>query len=176
VNWHNYLNKDEPFKSIYIPIAFTAWSDRISSFLKFAKSGYSKESYICRFIRHYIILNKLDHSPIDFLIREKTNLQEYRVFLDKLPSDGLKRSIHFTINEFFDYLIRTELTLEDEDTGELAVFKQAKNPFFSMNVEFEDYKNTLDESDKPILAYQYVKSLKQSPCVRIVVVPQIWEI
>ena len=161
VNWHVFLGKPEPFTLAFIHEPYTAWRDSIKEFMRTARGGESKESYLCRFVRLYIQDNKLGDSPKEFLVRGDVDVRPFRRLLEQLASDVVRRSFLVAVNEFLEKIIRTELTIEDEDTGELVVVMGARNPLANLTVDVSEARSALSETCKPALAYQYVDAIRK---------------
>jgi len=160
INWYVFLGKDEPFKVDCIHKPYTEWAKSINSFLKTAKGGRTKESHLCRFVRLYIQKNELAQSPSEFLTTDKIDYRQLYNFIDDLSSVNIGIRIITTMNQYFDHIIRTELTIEDDETGELATVMNAKNPFTNFHLDKSIQNNFVNETKKPKLAYQYVKKAR----------------
>lgn len=157
-NWYVFLGKKEPFKPSFIPEEYKNWADKINDFMKIARGGGTKESLLCRFVRSYIIPFDKSTSPHQFLIQEKFDVKPFRDVIDKLKTESMKRKIVVTVNEFLDYIINNDLTIEDEDTGEIVRVANARNPFALLLTQQNFVPAAArSESTKPCLQYHFVK-------------------
>ena len=156
-NWYVFLGKDEPFKPDFIQAEYYLWADRIREFMKIALGGESKINYLCRFVRYYI--EKYDNSPSPeaFLTKEKPNIKPFKLELEKLNTDNMRRSVIIAVNEFLEYVITHHLTEEDPETGEIVRVMEARNPFALMMNSQTVTSPKRSESTKPCLQYHFVK-------------------
>jgi hypothetical protein len=156
-NWYDFCGKEKPFKPEYITEPYELWGEKILEFMKQAYGGSTKVSSLCRFIRIYVEKFDKSKSPQELLTKEKINIRPFREELKKLPSDSLRRNMILAVNEFLDYVLRTDLTDEDEETGEIVRVMNARNPF---RLLIEDRSVTApqrSESSKPCLPYYFVR-------------------
>lgn len=160
-SWHVFLGKSEPFTTQFIRAPYTPWKERIKEFMKVARGGRSKESYLCRFVRFYIERFVLAESPEQFLTSHAHNTRPFKELLSQQVSDGARRSLFVAVNEFIDYVLKTRLVIEDEITGELSAVKGARNPLSGLVVDSEYVRAQLGETSKPALAFQYVQSVRR---------------
>ena len=109
-NWYQFLGKDEPFKPAFIKGEYFLWAKKVTEFMKVALGGESKASYLCRFVRFYIEKHDKSLSPEEFLTKQKPNIKPFKLELEKLKTDNMRRSIIIAVNEFLDYV--TELRKE----------------------------------------------------------------
>lgn len=160
-NWYVFLGKPEPYKPSFIPKDFVVWSDKIIEFMKTARSGGTKETVLCKFVRDYIIKYTNCKTPHDFLMQERFDLKPFKAIIDSLDTDNLKRRFVVSVNEFLDYVINNDLTVEDEDTGEIVRLNNARNPFSNFLSKY-NFLSTPPQSEttKPYLQYHFVKKLK----------------
>ncbi|WP_051600520.1 gamma-mobile-trio integrase GmtZ [Pseudomonas moraviensis] len=159
VNWYVYLGNPEPFKTKNIYDPYIPWKESIERFMEVARGGDAKEAHLCRFVRNYIQRYQLGLSPAIFLTSPRVDLNLFEEFLEDENSENNKRYIISAAKEFCDHYIRTKLTLEDEESGELVVTPNARNPFASYAYEGDGENIRLGESDKPALAFQYVHAM-----------------
>jgi hypothetical protein len=161
INWHVFLGKMEPFNTKYIRAPYLPWKITIREFMRTARGGKSKESYICRFLRLYVERFSLGESPEEFLTNSGTDIRPFKELLNQQVSDGARRGVLVAVNEFLDYVLRTKLVIEDDCTGELSTVSGAKNPLsnFVFDPGYVGYQ--LGETRKPALAYQYVESVRR---------------
>lgn len=157
-SWYSFLNKEEPFKTKYIRHPYTAWAEDINEFLKKARSGDLKQQMLCKFVREYVQKYELGFTPEVYFTAPKIDLNLFRDLLVN-SNGGTGRPLLSAAKEFADYIIRKKLTLEDDETGERVVVPGARNPFVSMAYEGDEANSNAGETNKPALAYQYVKSL-----------------
>lgn len=160
VNWHVFLDKEEPFKTSYIQPSYSAWGIAIKKFLKTAFGGSSKESSLCRFVRGYIEKNKLAKSPCEFLMESEISVARYREFIEQQKVDYIKPKIHLAAIEFLDEILNSELTEEDDETGELIIVSGAKNRLKNVMQEFNIKYSRPNETVRSALVFQYVDKLK----------------
>ncbi len=160
-NWYRFLGKEEPFKPDYIHPHFKAWADRINEFMKEARGGESKISSICRFVRLFIEPHDKSTSPEIFLTQDRYDIKPYRVILDNFETDNLRRNVIKSVNEFLDYVIDKHLTVEDEETGEIARVMGARNPLSLLLTDQSVTAPSRSESTKPSLPYHFVKKAQE---------------
>lgn len=157
-NWFIFLGKEEPFKPDFIPREYLAWAEKINEFMKRARGGSTKETHLCRFVRLYIERFDKNKSPHAFLTQEKFDIKPFKNQIENFESDHMKRKIIIAVNEFLDYVIDNDLTIEDEDTGEIVRIENARNPFALLLTQ-QNASSTLvrSETTKPCLQYHFVK-------------------
>lgn len=161
-NWYKFLGKSEPFKPDFISKEYEAWSFKIKEFMTRARGGGSKETHLCRFVRLYIETFDKSKSPHVFLIQEKFDVKPFKDILENFESDILKRSIIKAVNEFLDYIIDNDLTVEDEETGEIVRVDNARNPFsLLLNQQNLSSSSLRSETTKPCLQYHFVKKAQE---------------
>ena len=122
-NSYDFFGKPRPYQTRYLDGEWEGWAVCITEFLKQARGGTTKQQELCQFVRDYIQAEGLDNSPYDFLTRTKVNVKPLLELLNQLPVHKKKRQLH-SINEFLDWIIQTELTIEDEHTGEILRIKK----------------------------------------------------
>ncbi|MCJ2378777.1 integrase [Vibrio sp. ZSDZ34] len=155
-NTYDFWGIPRPYQVKYFTEDWRLWGNKITEFLKTARSGDVKTKDLCEFVREYIEPNGLEKCPLDFLTRRSTNIQPMRSLLDQVPVTRKKKWI-YSINEFLDWVILNYLVIEDEETGEIAHIKGAKNPFAHINFSGEPDTPSVHETNKLALPYQYVK-------------------
>jgi hypothetical protein len=156
-NTYDFFGKPRPYQTRYFESEWKPWAICITEFLKQARGSTTKQQELCQFVREYIQAEKLDYSPHDFLVRTKVNIKPLIDLLNQLSVKKKKRQL-YSINEFLDWIIQTDLTIEDEHTGEILRIKNAANPFKHINFDDEQYVPTVNETAKPALPYQFVKA------------------
>ena len=156
-NTYDFFGKPRPYQTKYLDSQWEAWAKCITEFLKHARGGATKQQELCQFVREYIQAEELDNSPYDFLTRTKVNVKPLIYLLNQLPVHKKKRQLS-SINEFLDWVILTELTIEDELTGEILRLKNAANPFKNINFDNEQNVPIVNETQKSSLPYQFVKA------------------
>ncbi len=62
-------------------------------------------------------------------MQEKFDVKSFRDVLANIESEPTKRKLVVAVNEFLDYIINNDLTIEDEETGEIVRVENARNPF-----------------------------------------------
>ncbi|MDO9233576.1 MAG: VPA1269 family protein [Methylotenera sp.] len=155
-SWFRFLGKEEPFKTKFIHQDYQEWALKIDEFMKIAKGGESKLSHLCRFVRVYIERIDKSKSPRELLTKEKVDVRAFRVVVDSFSAKNIQRKMVVAVNEFLDYVIDNELTIEDEETGEIERVLNARNPFSLVPTnQFES--STSNETTKPYLQYHFVK-------------------
>lgn len=160
-NWFRFLGNPEPFKPEYISPYYVAWADEINSFMKTARGGGTKETSLCRFVRLFIEEHDHSKSPQDFLTQENVNLKPLREILEAFSTDNLRRNTMLATNEFLDNILDRDLTIEDEDTGEIARVMGARNPCaLLLNIQSISAPQR-SESTKPYLQYHFVKKAQE---------------
>lgn len=156
-NWYQFLGKDEPFKPEFIKEEYFLWANKIDEFMKVAFGGESKINYLCRFVRHYIEKYDKSLSPEAFLTKRKPNIKPFKLELEKLKTDNMRRSVIKSVNEFLDYVIIHDLTEEDSETGEVVRVMEARNPL-SLLLKSQSVTSPIrSETTKPCLQYHFVK-------------------
>ncbi|MCO7232391.1 MULTISPECIES: VPA1269 family protein [unclassified Cobetia] len=156
-NWYKFLGKEEPFNVEFILPEFKQWRVKIDEFMRQALGGSSKKSYLCRFVRVYIERHDGSKSPQEFLTKQKVNIKPFRDELEKFSTDNMRRNVILSVNEFFDYIIGSDLTVEDEETGEVFRLMDARNPFEFMLTDSYVSSPGRSESTKPCLQYHFVR-------------------
>lgn len=157
-SWYEFVNKPEPYKIKYIRAPYLAWAESIEQFLKVSRGGSNKELVLCRFVRDYIQKYELGYAPEVFFASAKVDLNIFEEFIYS-SGGSAKRWLLAAAKEFADYVIRTKLTFEDEDTGERVVALGARNPFVSVSYDRGGQVGSSGETNKPALAYQHVQSM-----------------
>jgi hypothetical protein len=155
-NTFDFFGKPRPYQVKYFLPGWKLWGESISEFLRSARGGDTKAKDLCEFVREYIEPNSLENAPHAFLTRGKNNIQPMLELFEKVSIQRKKKWL-FSINEFLNWIITNDLTLEDDETGEVSRLKGAKNPFSHINYDGENYAVTSNETDKLSLPYQYVK-------------------
>lgn len=160
-NWFKFLGKEEPFKPDFISYEYHDWATKIIEFMKVARGGGTKESHLCRFVRLYIERFDKSKSPHIFLVQEKFDVKPFRNILENFESDHMRRKLVIAVNEFLDYIINNDLTIEDEDTGEIVRVDNARNPFTLLLAQQNISSSSLrSETTKPCLQYHFVKKVQ----------------
>jgi len=160
VNWYVFLGKSEPFTHEYIYEPYTAWAHSIAGFMKIARGGGSKEIGLCRFVRLFVQKYNLGFSPAEFLTNKNIDGNKFKEFVENHVPEGSRRGLWWGVNEFLEYILNAEMTVEDDVTGELITISDARNPIAKIFIE-PDQPPNLGESCKPALAFQYVDALKR---------------
>lgn len=155
-NTFDFFGKPRPYQVKYFLPEWKLWGESIKEFLRSARGGDTKAKDLCEFVREYIAPNGFEVAPHAFLTRGKTNIQPMLELFEKVSVQRKKKWL-FSINEFLNWIITNDLTLEDDATGEISRLKGAKNPFSHINFDGESYTVTSNETDKLSLPYQYVK-------------------
>jgi hypothetical protein len=157
-SWYRFLGKVEPYKVSFIDPEYIVWGEKINEFMKQAFGAGTKVSLLCRFVRDYIEGHDKSITPQAFLTKAKINIKPFRVVLKNLPSENMRRNIVVAVNEFLDFVIENDLTVEDEETGEIIRIMEARNPFALLGVERNVYTSTNSETTKPCLPFHFVKN------------------
>lgn len=161
-NWYLFLGKEEPLKPDFIPQEYSAWAEAINRFMMRAKGGGTKETHLCRFVRLFIIPFDQSKSPHEFLTQQQFDLKPFRDLIETLSTDHMKRKIVVSVNEFLDYIIDTDLTEEDEETGVVTRIASARNPCSLLLTQQDPVSaNTRSETTKPCLPYHFVKKAQE---------------
>ncbi|WP_397471156.1 VPA1269 family protein [Rheinheimera sp.] len=156
-NTYDFFSQPRPYKVRYLDNDWMVWGELIKEFLKTARGGDTKEKDLCEFVREFIQPYGFEKDPLQFLIRSKTNIQPMLDLLSKV-SVARKKKWLFSINEFFDWIIKSTLTVEDEETGEVHRVNGAKDPFEHINFDGESTTPVVNETNKLSLPYQFVKA------------------
>lgn len=159
-NWHVFLDKPEPYTFEFIKGCGVGWIPSVQNWLKNVKAQPGKETNICRFIRHFIEPYDLGGTPRDFLTRKNTDIKPFKALMENQASRQIGRSMLLTVNAYLDSVLKSELTIEDEDTGELVRVDGASNPFATLEYKGDGTPGP-SESTKPALAFQYVDTMKK---------------
>lgn len=73
----------------------------------------------------------------------------------------MRRKLVVYVNEFLDYIIDNDLTIEDDETGEIVRVDNARNPFsLLLNQQNISSSSIRYETTKPCLQYHFVKKLR----------------
>lgn len=160
-NWFDFLGKEKPFKPGYISAPYLIWGEKIKEFMRQALGGGSKESSLCRFVRMYIEKYDFSRSPQEFLTKERVNIKPFKEELNKLPTDNSRRNVVIAVNEFLNYVIDTDLTDEDEETGEVVRVLDARNPFLLLSSDRSVTNPVRSETTKPCLQYYFVRRVQE---------------
>ncbi|WP_261885101.1 gamma-mobile-trio integrase GmtZ [Vibrio pomeroyi] len=155
-NAYDFWGIPRPYQVKYFTEDWRLWAEKITEFLKTARGGDTKAKDLCEFVREYIEPNKLGNCPLEFLTRKSTNIQPMLELLEQVPVTRKKKWI-YSINEFLDWVILNYLIIEDEETGEVAHIKGAKNPLGHIKFNGETNIQSVSETNKLALPYQYVK-------------------
>ncbi|TKG11709.1 VPA1269 family protein [Vibrio sp. F13] len=155
-NTYDFWGTPRPYQVKYFTDDWKLWAEKITEFLKKARGGDTKAKDLCEFVREYIQPNNLGNCPLEFLTRKSTNIQPMLELLEQVPVTRKKKWI-YSINEFLDWVILKYLIVEDEETGEVAHIKGAKNPLGHVNYNGEYNVQSVNETNKLALPYQYVK-------------------
>ncbi|WP_095112944.1 VPA1269 family protein [Pseudomonas sp. Irchel 3H7] len=159
-NWHVFLDKPEPYTLDFIQGYGVGWIPSIQHFLRTQRGRPGKETNLCRFIRHFIEAYELGRTPREFLTRKTTDIKPFRELIENQTSRQIGRNILLTVNSFLNEILKSELTIEDEDTGELVRVEGASNPLATLQYKGDGTPGP-SESTKPALAFQYVNAMKK---------------
>ena len=161
-NWYKFLGKTEPFKPDFISPDYVTWAIKIKEFMTKARGGGTKETQLCRFVRLYIEQFDKSKTPHAFLIQEKFDVKPFRDILENIESEPMRRKLVVYVNEFLDYIIDNDLTIEDEETGEIVRVDNARNPFtLLLNQQNISSSSIRSETTKPCLQYHFVKKAQE---------------
>ncbi|MDH1705894.1 gamma-mobile-trio integrase GmtZ [Acinetobacter johnsonii] len=161
-NWYKFLGKTEPFKPDFISSNYKTWANKIKEFMTKARGGSMKESHLCRFVRLYIEPFDQSKTPHAFLVQEKFDVKPFRNVIANIESEPMKRKLVIAVNEFLDYIIDNDLTIEDEETGEIVRIDNARNPFSLLLSQQNISSNSIrSETTKPCLQYHFVKKAQE---------------
>lgn len=161
-NTYKFFGKEEPFKPDFISPEYITWAIKIKEFMTKARGGGSKETHLCRFVRLYIEPFDQNKTPHAFLIQEKFDVKSFRDVLANIESEPTKRKLVVSVNEFLDYIINNDLTIEDEETGEIVRVENARNPFsFFLTQQNLSSSTIRSETTKPCLQYHFVKKAQE---------------
>lgn len=160
-NWFDFCGKEKPFKPDYISEPYSLWAEKIREFMKQAYGGGSKETHLCRFVRIYVEKHDKSLSPQELLTKKRVNIKPFREELKKLPTDNYRRNIILAVTEFLDYVISNDLTVEDDETGEIIRVMEARNPFLLLVDDKSVTAPTRNESTKPCLQYHFVQKAQE---------------
>lgn len=159
-NWHVFLDKEEPYTLANIRGCGVGWLPSLKKFLKKQRAGQIKEMCVCRFIRHFIEAYGLGNSPAEFLTRKVTDIRPFKELIKNQISGQASRNLLSAVNAYLNEIIKKELTIEDDETGELVRVDGANNPFSTLEYTASDQQSG-NESTKPALAFQYVDAMKK---------------
>lgn len=157
-NWYVYLGKQEPFKPEYIPQEYHQWKFKIIEFMKTARGGPTKETSICRFVKQFIVEHDKSTSPHSFLLQKKIDIRPLKNVLSFSDKPTAQRRLVNAAHEFLQYIIDYELTIEDEETGEIVRVGSVRNPLDNYLLTIKDtVTHTPSETTKPCLQFFYVR-------------------
>ncbi|MCG8905607.1 VPA1269 family protein [Pseudomonas sp. DP-17] len=157
-SWFSFLDKPEPYKIEHIPAPYHAWAESLDEFLGKTRARATKESYLCRFVRDYVQRHGLGFSPLDIYTSNRVNKGLFFEFLDGV-SGAVGKSILSAVKEFSSHFMKSKLTVEDEETHETVRIAGAYDPFANLAFEGEEVSGNAGETNKPALAYQFVKAM-----------------
>lgn len=161
-NAYEFFGRDRPYTLDFIEESTAGWLPSVKRWLHKTKSGARKETSVCRFLRHYISPNSLGATPSEFLMMSGVDVRPFKELLDGQASQQSGRTLLLHVNEFLNDVLKYELTIEDEETGELVRVSNASNPLAYLEHSVSGNDNGRPgESTKPALAYQYVESAKR---------------
>ncbi len=161
VNSRRFLSKVEPYSLDFIDEQLRGWVSGIREWLVGTRSAVPKETSLCRFLRHFIGPYQLGKTAHEFLFMTGIDIKPFKELLDQQASQTVGRSLLRHVNEYLNHVLKTELTIEDEETGENVRVGNASNPFAHLEHAVTITDNARpSESVKPALAYQYVENLK----------------
>lgn len=161
-NWYKFLGKTEPFKPDFISPDYVTWAIKIKEFMTKARGGGTKESHLCRFVRLYIEPFDKSKTPHAFLVQTKFDIKLFNNVIANIESEPTKRKLIIAVNEFLDYIINNDLTIEDEETGEIVRIDNARNPFsFYLSQQNLSSSTIRAETTKPCLQYHFVKKAQE---------------
>lgn len=129
--------------------------------MKQAKGGGSKVSHLCRFVRLFIEEHDKSITPEELLTKNKVNIKPFRKVLDSFSTDNMRQGVIKSVNQFLDHVIYQDLTIEDEDTGEIVRVMDARNPFALLLTDQSITTPQRSESTKPYLQYHFVKKAQE---------------
>ncbi|QSX35364.1 integrase [Shewanella avicenniae] len=158
-NTYDFFGNKRPYQVRYLTDDWQIWGGCITDFLKQARGAGTKASDLCEFVREFIEANDLDKNPLDFLRRDKINIQPCIELLNEKTVPAKKKQL-FSIKEFLDWIISKDLTIEDPETGEVSIVLGARNPFQYINFNDEKIPEKINETEKLSLPYTYVKSTR----------------
>ena len=159
-NWYDFCGKERPYKPKYISKPYRAWAEKIDTFMRQAAGGSSKETQLCRFVRLFIEKHDKSKAPEEFLAKKKVHIKPLKNELDSLKTDNARRSLILAVNEFLDFIITHDLTIEDEDTGEIVRIMDARNPLALLLNDKAVTTPQRSETTKPCLQYYFVKKAR----------------
>ena len=159
-NWYKFLGKEEPFKVEFIADGYRLWGEKINEFMRQALGGGTKVTHICRFVRIYIEAYDKSLTPQEFLTKEKVNIQPFKEALAKFKTDSMRRNVIISVNEFLNFVIENDLTMEDEETGEIIRVMEARNPLALMSTNKSSTAPVRSETTKPCLQYHFVRKVQ----------------
>jgi hypothetical protein len=159
-NTYDFFGTPRPYQVKYYTPEWKKWADSITEFLKSAKGSNTKAKDLCEFVRKYIEPNGFETSPVEYLTRGKTNIQSMLSLFEEVTVIRKKKWL-YSINEFLDWIIVNFLTIEDSETGEVSRIKGAKNPFSHISFDGEQAPQSMNETNKLALPYQFVKSARE---------------
>lgn len=160
INWFVFFGTEEPFQPKYIRGKYISWKTSIDLFMKKARGGTSKKTTLSKFVRLYIQKHSIGFSPIEFLCRKVIKTDLFDQFLESSFSLDQKKTAVTEINEFLDYVLLSELTIEDDETGELVRLNDAKNPFLNYYVDQPEITRP-SESVKPRLQFIFIDNARK---------------
>jgi hypothetical protein len=88
-------------------------------------------------------------------MQEKFDVKSFRDVLANIESEPTKRKLVVAVNEFLDYIINNDLTIEDEETGEIVRVENARNPFSFLTQQNISSSSIRSETTKPCLQYHF---------------------
>ncbi len=140
------------------------WRSLAEEWLKTIKKGKSHSILgIGIFLRRYILDNNMSKIPSEFLSRNYDYKSFYDTCLSHLKEINSVRTRLRNINMFLDWVLEMYFSVED-GFGNKVIPIEFRNPF---SMELSIYgvgRDRLDESDKNVLPFRYIKQLRTILC------------
>lgn len=140
------------------------WCVLAAKWLSTEKMGKDEKiKALGKFLFNYIHKNGLSTEPSEFLRRDYSTPSFYNTCLTNMTSKHHTLKYLNYIHNFLNWVLENYFSVEDDD-GNKFVPSEYHNPF---KVEIPDgmtLRGDLDESDKSILAFRFIKQLRNMLC------------
>lgn len=158
VNWHDYLGREQAYTIMSIPESHSAWRQILGAHLQAIRGGMSKENYLVKFVRSFLVPLNIGREPIAIFTTDRFSLSEFELYIGTLK-DTLQRKTVSALREFADCFIRDHLSITCDFTRERTIIQGARDPFAPMNKEVGVFAAP-SETVKPALAYHFVAEIQ----------------
>ncbi|MCC9009429.1 VPA1269 family protein [Pseudomonas putida] len=158
INWACYLGKSEPYLISTLRAPYEQWQPAIVDYLRNVRGASVKENYIVRYVRDFLTPRGIGRHPTDIFTSDRFNTDEFKIYIATLK-ETLQRKVVNALKEFAEFYIKSNLSIECQETGERIMIEGARDPFMVINPAIaSNYQPT--ETVKPCLAFHHVAGLR----------------